>query len=391
MINITNLYKNFGDLEVLKNISTEIKKGEIISIIGPSGSGKSTFLRCINKLEEPSSGHIYIDGMDLMDKNTDINKVRERVGMVFQHFNLFPNMTVLDNLTLSPIMVKKESKEEAEKYALSLLEKVGLSDKANSYPTQLSGGQKQRIAIARALAMKPEVILFDEPTSALDPEMIKEVLDVMRDLAKEGMTMLIVTHEMGFARNVGNRILFMDKGEIIEDCSPKEFFENPVDNMENFFNSRTITWIDWREYDEDIIGYFNGLLAHEDIIELETKEIDLGRGIDLILKKDNKVLTIPYEDDETDRDITIKTLDEFISPKYQIRLFSESLGDDTLAFTVLNSDEWKDLENEFGKEKLEFFFTPVSQFKGIFNISIKEVMKIYTEREVLRDKIFKNN
>ena len=237
MINITNLYKNFGDLEVLKNISTEIKKGEIISIIGPSGSGKSTFLRCINKLEDPSSGHIYIDGMDLMDKNTDINKVRERVGMVFQHFNLFPNMTVLDNLILSPIMVKKESKEEAEKYALSLLEKVGLSDKANSYPTQLSGGQKQRIAIARALAMKPEVILFDEPTSALDPEMIKEVLDVMRDLAKEGMTMLIVTHEMGFARNVGNRILFMDKGEIIEDCSPKEFFENPTnERIKDFLN-----------------------------------------------------------------------------------------------------------------------------------------------------------
>lgn len=237
MINITNLYKNFGDLEVLKNISTKIKKGEIISIIGPSGSGKSTFLRCINKLEEPSSGHIYIDGMDLMDKNTDINKVRERVGMVFQHFNLFPNMTVLDNLTLSPIMVKKESKEEAEKYALSLLEKVGLSDKANSYPTQLSGGQKQRIAIARALAMKPEVILFDEPTSALDPEMIKEVLDVMRELAKEGMTMLIVTHEMGFARNVGNRILFMDKGEIIEDCSPKEFFENPTnERIKDFLN-----------------------------------------------------------------------------------------------------------------------------------------------------------
>ena len=237
MINITNLYKNFGDLEVLKNISTEIKKGEIISIIGPSGSGKSTFLRCINKLEESSSGHIYIDGMDLMDKNTDINKVRERVGMVFQHFNLFPNMPVLDNLTLSPIMVKKESKEEAEKYALSLLEKVGLSDKANSYPTQLSGGQKQRIAIARALAMKPEVILFDEPTSALDPEMIKEVLDVMRDLAKEGMTMLIVTHEMGFARNVGNRILFMDKGEIIEDCSPKEFFETPTnERIKDFLN-----------------------------------------------------------------------------------------------------------------------------------------------------------
>ena len=237
MINITNLHKNFGDLEVLKNISTEIKKGEIISIIGPSGSGKSTFLRCINKLEEPSSGHIYIDGMDLMDKNTDINKIRERVGMVFQHFNLFPHMTVLDNLTLSHIMVKKESKEEAEKYALSLLEKVGLSDKTNSYPTQLSGGQKQRIAIARALAMKPDVILFDEPTSALDPEMIKEVLDVMRDLAKEGMTMLIVTHEMGFARNVANRILFMDNGEIIEDCSPKEFFENPTnERIKDFLN-----------------------------------------------------------------------------------------------------------------------------------------------------------
>ena len=171
----------------------------------------------------------------------------------------------------------------------------------------------------------------------------------------------------------------------------KEFLENSVDNMENFFNSRAITWIDWREYDEDIIGYFNGLLPQEDIVDVEIKEIKLGRGIDIILKKDNKVLTIPYEDDETDRDITIKTLDEFISPKYQIRLFSESLGDDTLAFTVLNSNEWKDLENEFGKEKLEFFFTPVSQFKGIFNMSMKEVMKICTEREVLKDKIFKNN
>ena len=237
MINVENLSKNFGNLKVLKNISTTINKGEVISIIGPSGSGKSTFLRCINKLEEPTEGHIYIDGMDLMDKNTDINKIRERVGMVFQHFNLFPNMTVLENLTLSPTIVKKESKEEAEKYALYLLQKVDLSDKANSYPNQLSGGQKQRIAIARALAMKPEVILFDEPTSALDPEMIKEVLDVMRDLAKEGMTMLIVTHEMGFARNVGNRILFMDKGEIIEDCSPKEFFENPTnERIKDFLN-----------------------------------------------------------------------------------------------------------------------------------------------------------
>ena len=241
MLEIKNISKSYSrqgkDFFAVKDVNLNISDGDFIHIIGRSGSGKSTFLRCINKLEEPSSGHIYIDGMDLMDKNTDINKVRERVGMVFQHFNLFPNMTVLDNLTLSPIMVKKESKEEAEKYALSLLEKVGLLDKANSYPTQLSGGQKQRIAIARALAMKPEVILFDEPTSALDPEMIKEVLDVMRDLAKEGMTMLIVTHEMGFARNVGNRILFMDKGEIIEDCSPKEFFENPTnERIKDFLN-----------------------------------------------------------------------------------------------------------------------------------------------------------
>ena len=237
MIKVENLSKNFGKLKVLKNISTTINKGEVISIIGPSGSGKSTFLRCINKLEEPTEGHIYIDGMDLMDKNTDINKIRERVGMVFQHFNLFPHMTVLENLILSPTIVKKESKEEAEKYALYLLQKVDLSDKANSYPNQLSGGQKQRIAIARALAMKPEVILFDEPTSALDPEMIKEVLDVMRNLAKEGMTMLIVTHEMGFARNVGNRILFMDNGEIIEDCSPKDFFENPTnERIKDFLN-----------------------------------------------------------------------------------------------------------------------------------------------------------
>ncbi|WP_315323325.1 glutathione reductase [Fusobacterium pseudoperiodonticum] len=171
----------------------------------------------------------------------------------------------------------------------------------------------------------------------------------------------------------------------------KNFFENPVDNMENFFNSRAITWIDWREYDEDIISYFNCLLPQEDIVDVEIKEIKLGRGIDIILKKDNKTLTIPYENDKTDRDITIKTLNDFIAPKYQIRLFSESLGDDTLAFTVLNSDKWKDLENEFGKEKLEFFFIPVSQFKGIFNMSMEEVMKIYTEREVLRDKIFKNN
>ena len=227
MIKVANLYKNFGKLEVLKNISAEIHKGDIVAIIGPSGSGKSTFLRCLNRLEEPTAGHIYVKGEDLMAPGTDINKVREKVGMVFQHFNLFPHKTVLENLTLSPMKLKGYSQEEANKKPMILLDKVGLREKADAYPNQLSGGQKQRIAIARALAMEPEVMLFDEPTSALDPEMIKEVLDVMRDLAKEGMTMLIVTHEMGFARNVANRLFFMDRGDILEDTTPAELFDNP--------------------------------------------------------------------------------------------------------------------------------------------------------------------
>ena len=227
MIKVENLYKNYGKLEVLKDISTEVKKGDIIAIIGPSGSGKSTFLRCLNKLEEATAGHIYVNNQDLMGVDTDINKIREKVGMVFQHFNLFPHKTVLENLTLSPMKIKGYSQAEAENKALVLLEKVGLKDKAAVYPNQLSGGQKQRIAIARALAMEPEIMLFDEPTSALDPEMIKEVLDVMRDLAKEGMTMLIVTHEMGFAKNVANRVFFMDRGNILEDTTPIELFENP--------------------------------------------------------------------------------------------------------------------------------------------------------------------
>lgn len=227
MIKVVNLYKNFGKLEVLKNISAEIHKGDIVAIIGPSGSGKSTFLRCLNRLEEPTDGHIYVKGEDLMAPETDINKVREKVGMVFQHFNLFPHKTLLENLTLSPMKLKGYSQEEADKKAMALLDKVGLREKADAYPNQLSGGQKQRIAIARALAMEPEVMLFDEPTSALDPEMIKEVLDVMRGLAKEGMTMLIVTHEMGFARNVANRLFFMDRGDILEDTTPAELFDNP--------------------------------------------------------------------------------------------------------------------------------------------------------------------
>ena len=227
MIKIENLYKRFGKLEVLNGIDINVEKGEIIAIIGPSGSGKSTFLRCINRLEEPSEGKIFIDGENILSKETNINKIREKVGMVFQHFNLFPHKNVIKNITLAPIKIKNYSVELAEKKADNLLNKVGLLDKKYSYPNQLSGGQKQRIAIARALAMEPEIMLFDEPTSALDPEMIKEVLDVMIELAREGMTMLIVTHEMGFAKNVATRILFMNDGKILEDEKPEEFFNNP--------------------------------------------------------------------------------------------------------------------------------------------------------------------
>ena len=227
MIKITNLHKQFGKLKVLKGIDIDVAKGEIIAIIGPSGSGKSTFLRCINRLEEPTEGDIIINGKSIMDKSTDINLMRRELGMVFQHFNLFPHKTVMENITLAPMKLKKIPKETAEKKAVELLDKVGLVDKQNAYPNQLSGGQKQRIAIARALAMEPEIMLFDEPTSSLDPEMIKEVLDVMIDLAKDGMTMLIVTHEMGFAKNVATRILFMNDGKILEDEEPIEFFANP--------------------------------------------------------------------------------------------------------------------------------------------------------------------
>ena len=227
MIKIKNLKKKYGELEVLKGISTEIKEGEVISIIGPSGSGKSTFLRCINRLEEPTSGEIKINNTNILEHGVDINKIREEVGMVFQHFNLYPHKTVLENITLGPIRLKKMSKSEAEKLAVELLEKVGLSDKKDVYPNKLSGGQKQRVAIARALAMNPKVILFDEPTSALDPEMIGEVLEVMRELANAGMTMIVVTHEMGFARNVANRVFFMDGGYILEDAKPQDLFDNP--------------------------------------------------------------------------------------------------------------------------------------------------------------------
>ncbi len=227
IIEVKDLKKSFGTLQVLKGINTEVQKGEVVVVIGPSGSGKSTFLRCLNLLETPTAGSIYVDGAEITDPKCDINLHRQKMGMVFQHFNLFNNMTILRNMTLAPMTPLKKSKEDAEARALALLRRVGLEDKANAYPSQLSGGQKQRIAIVRALCMDPEVMLFDEPTSALDPEMVGEVLDVMKELAQDGMTMVVVTHEMGFAREVGSRVLFMDEGVIMEENEPHEFFANP--------------------------------------------------------------------------------------------------------------------------------------------------------------------
>ena len=240
MIKVENLTKSFGELEVLKGIDQEIKDGEVVVVIGPSGSGKSTFLRCLNLLERPTSGSIFFEGKNITDKNIDINKVREEMGMVFQSFNLFNNLNIIDNITLAPKLVKNMKEDEAKEIAKKLLQRVGLPDKENSYPSELSGGQKQRIAIARALAMNPKVMLFDEPTSALDPEMVGEVLDLMKDLAKDGMTMVVVTHEMGFAREVGNRILFMDQGQIIERGAPKEVFQNPKEERTKSFLAKVL-------------------------------------------------------------------------------------------------------------------------------------------------------
>ncbi len=237
LFEIDKLCKAFADNMVLNNISTQIRQGEVVVIIGPSGSGKSTFLRSLNLLEKPTSGTIRFEGLDITAKNTDINKYRQKIGMVFQHFNLFPHMTILKNMTIAPIKLLKQSKEEAEAYAMALLTRVGLAEKANAYPNQLSGGQKQRIAIVRALCMKPEVLLFDEPTSALDPEMVGEVLEVMKGLAKDGMTMVVVTHEMGFAKEVGSRVLFIDEGMILEEDRPEAIFTQPKsDRLKNFLS-----------------------------------------------------------------------------------------------------------------------------------------------------------
>lgn len=232
--------KAYGDHVVLENINTEIKQGDIIAIIGPSGCGKSTFIRTLNLLEQPTKGELYIDGENILEKGHDINKMRQKVGMVFQHFNLFPNMTILKNITLAPMKTKGISKEDAEKIAMSLLTRVGLEDKANAYPDTLSGGQKQRIAIVRALAMQPEILLFDEPTSALDPEMVQEVLNLMRDLAKEGMTMVVVTHEMDFAREVANRVMFFDEKGIKQEGTPEDIFEHPESDRLKSFLSKIV-------------------------------------------------------------------------------------------------------------------------------------------------------
>ena len=240
LIKVDNLCKSFDNVDVLKGINAEIHKGDVIVVIGASGSGKSTFLRCLNRLEEPTGGKIYFEGTDITDPSVNINVHRQKMGMVFQQFNLFPHMTVLKNLTLGPIKLLKKSKAEAEKRAMELLERVGLADRAAAYPSQLSGGQKQRIAIVRALCMEPDVMLFDEPTSALDPEMVGEVLEVMKQLAKEGMTMVVVTHEMGFAREVGTSVVFVDDGVIVEQGEPKEFFENPKNQRLKGFLSKVL-------------------------------------------------------------------------------------------------------------------------------------------------------
>ena len=240
LIHVENLGKSFGSLNVLQGINVDIYKGDVVCVVGPSGSGKSTFLRCLNLLEEPTEGHIFFEGVDITDKATNIDLHRQKMGMVFQQFNLFPHMDIMKNLTIAPMKLQGKTEEEAKAQAMTLLDRVGLADRAQAYPSQLSGGQKQRIAIVRALCMKPDVMLFDEPTSALDPEMVGEVLAVMRDLAKEKMTMVVVTHEMGLAREVANRVMFMDEGNFVEEAAPEEFFANPKNERLKVFLSKVL-------------------------------------------------------------------------------------------------------------------------------------------------------
>ena len=240
LIEVKDLSKSFGEKKILKNISVDIREGDVVCVIGPSGSGKSTFLRCLNRLEEPTDGHIFFEGVDICDKSTNIDKHRQKMGLVFQQFNLFPHMTILQNLTIAPMRLQGQSKKEAEEYALEMLEKVGLNDRSNAYPSALSGGQQQRIAIVRALCMKPDVMLFDEPTSALDPEMVGEVLNVMKDLASQKMTMVVVTHEMGFAREVSTRVMFLDNGDFVEENTPEEFCTHPKNERLQTFLSKVL-------------------------------------------------------------------------------------------------------------------------------------------------------
>lgn len=358
MIRIEHLSKRFGDLVVLKDINTEIKRGEIVSIIGPSGTGKSTLLRCLNLLDYPSGGSIYIDGVNILDKKTDVAKIRQKMNMVFQSFNLFSHLSVMENLTIAPIRLRGMSKEAARTKALELLRLVGLAEKAENYPEELSGGQQQRVAIARCLAMEPEIILFDEPTSALDPTMVREVLSVIRRLAKEGITMAIVTHEMDFARDVSNRVLYMDEGLIFEEGTPDEIFENPQKDKTRAFINRTLCFT-WRILSPDYDLYamnaeieafcekqilpkktrYNLLLLIEELLQIYTPY--LGK---MVLD-----MTIAYSEKNRRLDLICESTGEKGNP-----LDSHGLTDD-LGFTIIkNLTESIDYQWHNGKNRLEF-------------------------------------
>lgn len=358
MIRIEHLSKRFGDLVVLKDINTEIKRGEIVSIIGPSGTGKSTLLRCLNLLDYPSGGSIYIDGVNILDKKADVAKIRQKMNMVFQSFNLFSHLSVMENLTIAPIRLRGMSKEAARTKALELLRLVGLAEKAENYPEELSGGQQQRVAIARCLAMEPEIILFDEPTSALDPTMVREVLSVIRRLAREGITMAIVTHEMDFARDVSNRVLYMDEGLIFEEGTPDEIFENPQKDKTRAFINRTLSFT-WRIHSPDYDLYamnaeieafcekqilpkktrYNLLLLIEELLQIYTPY--LGK---VILD-----MTITYSEKSRRLDLICESTGEKANP-----LNSHGLTDDLGVTIIKNLTESIDYQWHNGKNRLEF-------------------------------------